>query len=128
MYLADALSSLSVGHTQKTLINPTARILSCIELAEHLPISAEANSGADHNLQVLQETILTGWPSNKSQIPSEIKPYLKCHDKLTMQDGILFKGSRIVIPAAIRKEMIHKVHEGPLGVESCLQRAREVFY
>ena len=53
---------------------------------------------------------------------------MKCHDELTMQDGILFKGSRIVIPAAIMKEMIHKVHEGHLGVESCLQRAREVFY
>ena len=100
---------LYLGHIQKTLVNPTARVLSCIELAEHLPISTkrlkqiQEAAIADHNLQVLQETILTGWPSNKSQIPSEIKPYMKCHDKLIMQDGILFKGSRIVIPAAIRR-------------------------
>ena len=40
----------------------------------------------------------------------------------------MFKGSRIVLPTALRKEMLLKIHEGHLGVESCLRQAREVFY
>ena len=63
-----------------------------------------------------------------TQVPLKIRTYVKCHDELSIQDGILFKGSRIIIPTLLRKEMIQRVHESHLGVESCLRRAREVFY
>ena len=98
MYLADALSraypedSVSLSIPQPEFCH----VLEQLELVEHLPISTkrlkqiQEATIADLNLQVLQETILTGWPSNKSQIPSEIKPYMKCRDELTMQDGILY--------------------------------------
>lgn len=39
----------------------------------------------------------------------------------------MFEGSKFVIPAALRKEMLGKIHEGHLG-ELCKRRAREVMY
>ena len=45
-----------------------------------------------------------------------------------IQDDILFKGSQIVLLTVLRREMLLKIHEGHLGVESCLRRARELFY
>jgi len=41
---------------------------------------------------------------------------------------MLFKGCQIIIPDALRKELIQKVHKGHLVVESYLKRAGEVFY
>ena len=69
----------------------------------------QLSTSADPSLQVLLETVLTGWPMNKSQIPPEIRPYKKRYDELTVQDGVLFKGSQIIVPAAIRKEMLMRV-------------------
>ena len=76
-------------------------------------------------MQVLKEYIMTGWPSQKSKVQPEACPYF---NELSVQEGILFKGSRIIIPVALRREMLRKVHEGHLGIESCLKRAREALY
>lgn len=41
-----------------------------------------------------------------------------------VQDGIVFKGERAVIPNVLRSDMIHRVHSAHLGIEGCLSRAR----
>lgn len=45
-----------------------------------------------------------------------------------MQDGILFKGNRVIVPAALRSYMVKKVHSSHIGVEGCLRKARDVLY
>ena len=65
-----------------------------------------------------------GWP----KVPLEVRPYTKYHDELAVQDEVIFKGSQIIVPTMLRREMIQKVHEGHLGAESCLRRAKEVFF
>ena len=41
---------------------------------------------------------------------------------------VIYKGSSIVIPRSLRKEMLKKIHNGHLGIEKCKKRAREVMY
>ena len=136
MYLADALSRAYPKNSTPLVTPPSefCHAMAELQLAEHLPISTkrlkqiqEATS-ADHSLQVMMALILTGWPDDKSKVPSEVKPYTKYHDELAVQDGVIFKGSRIIVPTMLRREMIQKVHEGHLGAESCLRRAKEVFF
>lgn len=43
-------------------------------------------------------------------------------------DGNIYKGSKIVIPKSLRKEMLQKIHKGHLGIEKYKKRAREVMY
>ena len=47
---------------------------------------------------------------------------------MTIQDGIILGGDRIVIPKGMRREMLKKVHEGHLGMNSCVRRARDVVF
>ena len=44
------------------------------------------------------------------------------------EDGLIFKGDRLVIPRMLRAGMIKQIHQGHIGVEGCLRRAREVIY
>jgi hypothetical protein len=44
---------------------------------------------------------------------------------MTAQDQLVFKGAAVVIPAALRYEMMVKCHATHIGIEGCLRRARE---
>ena len=45
-----------------------------------------------------------------------------------MRDEILFRGNRVIVPAAMRAEMLKKIHASYIGIEGCLRRAREILY
>ena len=46
----------------------------------------------------------------KSDVPESIHAYFDFHDELTVQDQLAFKGACLVVPAALRKEMMAAVH------------------
>ena len=101
---------------------------------EDLPISEarlkefKEGTASDDNLQILTSTVLEGWPSTLDKVAAEVKPYFQFQDEITAQNGLLFKGELLIVPAKFRNEMMEKVHLSHLGIEGCLRRAREVFY
>jgi len=82
----------------------------------------------DSTLQQLKEMILRGWPTHSSAVPSDIVVFFDYRDELTVQDGIVLRGDRVVIPVSLRSDMKQRVHAGHLGINSCLRRARELIY
>ena len=58
----------------------------------------------------------------------EALPYFNYRDELTNQDGIIYRGDRIVVPKALRQDMKNRVHAGHLCINSCLRRARDLIY
>ena len=83
---------------------------------------------SDDALQQLKQMILQGWPTHKSAIPSELVMFFDYRDELTVQDGIILRGDRIVIPRSLQSDMKQRVHAGHMGINSCLRRARELMY
>ena len=49
------------------------------------------------------------WPEKSTLTPTSAI-YYNFRDELTYYDGILIKGSRIVIPEPMRKETLRKIH------------------
>ena len=47
---------------------------------------------------------------------------------MSIQDGLIFKGERVVVPKAARGELLRRIHNSHLGVNGCLNRARECLY
>ena len=79
-------------------------------------------------LQVVKKTVLEGWPDNKSTVPMEARQYYSIRDELTVQDEILFKGQRCIIPRNLRQKIKERLHSSHVGVQGCLRRACEVVY
>ncbi|UYV60823.1 K02A2.6-like [Cordylochernes scorpioides] len=48
----------------------------------------------------------------------------KDQDDFSVENGILLKGSRYVIPENIRKGLLQRIHEGHLGIVKCRERAK----
>ena len=47
---------------------------------------------------------------------------------LYVLDGILFRSDQIVIPLALRSDMLARIHEGHQGIVKCKRRARQSLY
>ena len=53
----------------------------------------------DDVLVLLKYTITQGWPSNIKEVPSELQPYWILREELTVEDGLILKGTGIIIPS-----------------------------
>ena len=66
----------------------------------------------------------SGWPSKQS-LYGAMKHYHSVATELSVENGLLMRGSRVVIPAALRLEMLDRVHTGHQGISKCRERARQ---
>ena len=82
----------------------------------------------DESLQVFKAVIQRGWPEEKSTLPVVISPYFNMRDEMSMQDRLIFKGQRVVVPRATRGELLRRIRNSRLGVNGCINRARECLY
>ena len=83
---------------------------------------------ADPTLQTLMNTVTTGWPVSKEDVPPCIREYWNYKEELTVQDGVLYKGMKVIVPISMRPQMIARVHSSHLGPDACVRRARDVLF
>ena len=128
MHIADQLSRAFLP------TNEGGEMFEAINMMSYLPIRQEridklkeATMG-DEVLTTLAEVILCGWPEERNKIPPAAMAYFHSRDEFAVQDGLIFKGQRIVIPLSMRPEIKKAIHSSHLGVESCLRRAQECVY
>ena len=82
-------------------------------------------SQADDTLAIPKYTIKKGWPSSIKELPSEIQASWTFQEELTTEDGLILKGTTIVIPSMKQVEILKLIHEGHLGLTKCKLRAKE---
>ena len=70
-------------------------------------------SQTDDTLAILKYTIQKGWPSTIKELPNKIQPYWTSREELTIEDGLILKGTRIVVPSMKQAEILKLIHEGP---------------
>ena len=72
--------------------------------------------------------ILKGWPEKRDECPQILKSYWNYRDELSVLDGLILKGTRIIIPNDCRDEVLEKLHEGHFGIDRTKLRARDSMY
>ena len=82
----------------------------------------------DDDLALLKHTITQGLPSTIKDVPSVLQSYWTFREELMIEDGIILKGTRIVIPARKNEAVLNLIHEGHLGLNKCKQCAKETVY
>ena len=97
-------------------------------LSDERIVQIQERTREDPTLKELQIVIKTGWPSEISTVKPELKPYFHIRDELVTEDDIIYKGNRCLIPAAMRKDILTKLHSVHMGVTGTLRRARESVY
>ncbi|KAK2549435.1 Uncharacterized protein P5673_030110, partial [Acropora cervicornis] len=105
-----------------------------VNAAEFLRISSDGLKNiqrlteADNQLQRLRMTVLRGWPETKQEIEPLIAEYWTYHDEIGVYNGVLYKGDRVIVPTALRKEMMKRIHASHQGQQACLRRAKDALF
>ena len=84
----------------------------------------KAATQVDDVLTTLKRVILDGWPNTKQDVPPSVIPYFDYR----VQDSIILREERVVIPTSLRPDLKAKLHAEHLGINSCLRRARELVF
>ena len=95
-------------------------------LSTPIDLSAVKSSTAqDPVMTSLKDTIFNGWPTYRKQCPQELWDFWNFRCDLGLEDGLVLKGSRVVIPKAMRGQVLQAIHLGHQGETKCILLARE---
>jgi len=103
-------------------------ILSTLPVSDNKMQQLRLATADDPQMQELRAAVQDGWPEVRQECRASITEFWNFRDELSIMEGIIFKGSRILVPTALRPEMIDIVHSSHLGAEKTKERAREILF
>ena len=116
----ELLAELDVDNNPDTSLTEIRSInnesLRLQELREH--------SEQDPEYQQLKNFIFNGFPNRRSQIPENCKRYWNVREHLTLDDDLIVNGCRLLIPYAMRHQILSQLRESHQGSVRTKQRAR----
>ena len=63
-----------------------------------------------------------------SALPPIVSLYFNMRDRISVQDGLIFRSERVVVPKTARGELRRRIHNSHLGVNGCFNRTCECPY
>ena len=90
--------------------------LQVYQITQQLPANSDSlhqlrfSMQADDELALLKHTIMQGRPKSIKQVPPELQPFWTFREELTGEDGLILKGTRIVIPNKQCKAILKLLH------------------
>ena len=77
---------------------------------------------------ILTPVIVKGWPHDKNCLHPLPQPYWQFRDELTVDEGIIFKSGRALIPESLRSTLLQRIHDNHYGADSTIRMARDLIY
>ena len=124
LYAADALSRAPTSPAtprEDDCLQDDAEILAATAISS-LPAGKQrlavhvSGQKSDPTLSRVRWYCQNGWPG-KHDIEPMVKPYWKSRCSLTMCNDQLLFDDRIMVPLALQKETLNKIHEGHQGID-----------
>ena len=127
--IADCLSRLGVQKDSISLPKlQVNQITSQLKAGDDSLHRIRQATQADDNLTILKHVIQHGCPGTVKEVPQEIQKYWTFCEELTIEEGLILKGTQIVIQEKMREDILKQIHEGHLGFNKCQMRVKETVY
>ena len=129
--LADALSRVTPTPVEEDSPRIQLPIVAVNLITSNLPVSSteidliHEEMSKDPTLTLLRHYIHMGWPNDHRMLPQELHTFWNYREDLSMENRLITKGPRLLIPSTLRKKVLEQIHNGHLGIEKCMLKARE---
>ena len=127
MVLPDTLSRLSADDNYE-MPGMNVRIHSTVNITDKRHVELKEETCKDETLQKLTQLVERGWPQSIKKLGKDLKPFWSFRGDISLTDGLLLAGSRIIIPNSARQRVLQSIHEGHQGEMKCKLRAKEAVY
>ena len=128
---ADALSRVPVSaresHLDEEVTAYIRFVVNSLPATEKCLTEIPLKQEEDKVCRQVKEYCNTGWPERKF-VPGTVKLYLPVASQLPVVDGLLMRGSRIVVPTSMRLEILDQLHSGHQGTNKCRRRAQQAVW
>lgn len=124
---ADGLSRVPLPETKDAGTETVSAYIDAL-VCEHLegaPLSARRiakSTRTDSELSKLHRYIMEGWPK---EIPEELKMFHKKKEELSVEQGCVLWGTRVIAPAKLRSAVLREIHAGHPGIVKMKAVARQ---
>ena len=127
--LADALNRVTPTPVEEDGIQ--LPIVAVNLITSNIPVSSteieliHEETSKDPTLTLLRHYIHMGWPIDHRMLPQELHTFWNYREDLSMENGLITKGARLLIPSTLRRKVLEQIHDGHLGIEKCMLKARD---
>ena len=125
--LADALSRNPVSQpAEEDELGEDLKICALSEASDVASIRRSAED--DEEYKTLLRTVKEGFPEHKLQLPAALRPYWDVRDRLSLDDGLILCGCRLIVPRALRQQVLQDLLLMHQGATKMRERAKLSFY
>ena len=137
MFTADHLSRASLKATEKaqgnfqvfTIELETLNPFDSIKVTAERFTQLQEATAQDLAVETLKTTVVTSWSDRKEQVPIiQVRDFWNYREEISLHNGILFKTQRVIVPKAMRPEILSGIHSSHQGVASCLRKAKDIVF
>ena len=124
---ADALSRLPLTAAPES-VPVCAEWVQLVNALDTTPVTAKEISKWSSKDPVIAKVLLfldCGWPET---VEDALKPFFHRKNELSVQQGCLLWGARVIIPSQGREQMLRELHQEHLGSTKMKQLARSYFW
>jgi hypothetical protein len=83
---------------------------------------------SDPTFQSLINFLESGFPDDCRELPAALRPYHRFAASLSVVDGVVLMGQRIVIPPALRQSILNALHAAHQGFSAMRATAMDSVY
>ena len=69
-----------------------------------------------------------GWPCGHRRLPQELHPYWNFREGLSVEDGLVTKSSRLLIPSTLRWKVMAQIHDRHQDIEKCMLKQGRAYF
>jgi len=125
MMLPDALSRLRSQNIKEI---PLDIKIAHVQFTDSKVENIREATSADPVLSELKEVTMTGWPDEFKKLPKPLRLYWPFRDQLSVENGVLLNGRRIMIPASLQEDILQQLHNAHQGIRKTQLLARNHVY
>ena len=141
--IPDALSRAPVSHPtpEDDILNEEANVSLRSVVIRTVEAISEVKTPTDIALEEIRtaarkdstyinllQTIMNGFPSNRYDLHNDLLPYWKIREDLYIDDDLILYGTRVVIPSALRCQVLTRLHDSHRGIEATKRRAKQTVF
>ena len=116
MLLADPMSRLNPLPNEELLdLQKVCLVRSSDEKLNAL----RRDTSSDPELSAPGEIIYSGWPEKQKHVPVPLRKYWAYRDELSIENGMVLEGERVIIPESRRDDILEKINQAHQGVAKC---------